>query len=81
MNLALAVASVTILGRSLLALNQDNLKGRLAFSTISQLSYIVSGSSVIDAKRHSWRSCSCHQPRGIEDHALLLRRLHLRLNA
>jgi multicomponent Na+:H+ antiporter subunit D len=45
--LALAVASVTILAASLLALNQDNLKGRLAFSTISQLSYIVLGAALL----------------------------------
>jgi multicomponent Na+:H+ antiporter subunit D len=45
--LALGVASVTILGGSLLALNQDNLKGRLAFSTISQLSYIVLGAALL----------------------------------
>src|SRR3989441_2596970 len=45
--LALGVASVTILGGSLLALNQDNLKGLLAFSTISQLSYIVLGGALL----------------------------------
>jgi multicomponent Na+:H+ antiporter subunit D len=45
--LALAVAAVTILAASLLALNQDNLKGRLAFSTISQLSYIVLGAALL----------------------------------
>ena len=45
--LALGVASVTILGGSLLALYQDNLKARLAFSTISQLSYIVLGGALL----------------------------------
>jgi multicomponent Na+:H+ antiporter subunit D len=45
--LALAVASVTILGGSLLALSQDNLKARLAFSTVSQLSYIVLGGALL----------------------------------
>jgi multicomponent Na+:H+ antiporter subunit D len=44
---ALAVASVTILAASLVALAQDNLKLRLAFSTISQLSYIVLGSALL----------------------------------
>ena len=39
--IALGAASVTILVGSILALAQDNLKARLAFSTISQLSYIV----------------------------------------
>jgi multicomponent Na+:H+ antiporter subunit D len=45
--LALVVASVTILGGSLLALGQNNLKARLAFSTISQLSYIVLGAALL----------------------------------
>lgn len=39
--------SFTIVGASLLALAQDNLKRRLAFSTISQLSYIVLGAALI----------------------------------
>jgi multicomponent Na+:H+ antiporter subunit D len=38
---------VTIIGASLLALGQDNLKARLAFSTISQLSYIVLGAALL----------------------------------
>jgi len=46
-HLALGVASVTILVGSLLALGQDNLKARLAFSTISQLSYIVLGGALL----------------------------------
>jgi multicomponent Na+:H+ antiporter subunit D len=46
-NLALAVASVTILVGSLLALGQNNLKARLAFSTVSQLSYIVLGAALL----------------------------------
>ena len=46
--LALVVASVTILVASLLALGQDNLKARLAFSTISQLSYIVLGGALLN---------------------------------
>src|SRR2546428_6948671 len=45
--LALGVASVTILGGSLLALYQDNLKARLAFSTVSQLSYIILGGALL----------------------------------
>ena len=45
--LALVVASVTILLGSLLALGQDNLKARLAFSTVSQLSYIVLGAALL----------------------------------
>ncbi len=45
--LALGVAAMTILGGSLLALRQDNLKARLAFSTVSQLSYIILGAALL----------------------------------
>ena len=45
--LALVFASVTIVVASLLALRQENLKARLAFSTISQLSYIVLGAALL----------------------------------
>jgi multicomponent Na+:H+ antiporter subunit D len=44
---AVAIASVTILLGSVMALYQDNLKARLAFSTISQLSYIVLGGALL----------------------------------
>jgi multicomponent Na+:H+ antiporter subunit D len=44
------VASVTILLSSLIALSQDELKRRLAFSTISQLSYIVLGIALLSPK-------------------------------
>ncbi len=47
--LALAAASVTILVGSLLALGQGNLKARLAFSTVSQLSYIILGAALLNA--------------------------------
>ncbi len=46
--LALVAASVTILVGSLLALSQDNLKARLAFSTVSQLSYIILGAALLN---------------------------------
>lgn len=46
-SLALGFASATILLASVLALRQDNLKARLAFSTISQLSYIVLGGALL----------------------------------
>ncbi len=39
----LYVAAFTMLTASLIAMNQDNLKARLAYSTVSQLSYIVVG--------------------------------------
>ena len=47
--LALGAASVTILVGSLLALSQDNLKARLAFSTVSQLSYIILGAALLNS--------------------------------
>jgi multicomponent Na+:H+ antiporter subunit D len=45
--LALVVAAATILVGSLLALGQNNLKLRLAFSTVSQLSYIILGAALL----------------------------------
>lgn len=41
------VAAFTIVVSSLIALSQDNLKRRLAFSTIGQLSYIVLGAALL----------------------------------
>jgi formate hydrogenlyase subunit 3/multisubunit Na+/H+ antiporter MnhD subunit len=40
-------ASITILIGSLMALSQDNFKLRLAYSTISQLSYIILGAALL----------------------------------
>jgi multicomponent Na+:H+ antiporter subunit D len=40
------VASFTILAASVVALTKDNLKARLAYSTVSQLSYIVLGAAI-----------------------------------
>jgi len=40
------VASFTLLASSVIALTKDNLKARLAYSTISQLSYIVLGAAL-----------------------------------
>ena len=40
------VAATTILVASLVALTKDNLKARLAYSTVSQLSYIVLGAAL-----------------------------------
>lgn len=44
----MVIASVTIVVSSLLALAQDNLKRRLAYSTIGQLSYILLGVSLLN---------------------------------
>jgi len=45
-----SIASVTIITASLIALSQDGLKRRLAFSTIGQLSYIVLGVGMLSPK-------------------------------
>jgi formate hydrogenlyase subunit 3/multisubunit Na+/H+ antiporter MnhD subunit len=42
-----AVATVTLLAASVIALRKDHLKQRLAYSTVSQLSYIVLGLAVL----------------------------------
>jgi multicomponent Na+:H+ antiporter subunit D len=44
------IAAFTILTASLIALSQDGLKRRLAYSTIGQLSYIVLGASLLSPK-------------------------------
>ncbi|MBT4590218.1 MAG: monovalent cation/H+ antiporter subunit D family protein [Rhodospirillaceae bacterium] len=41
------VAGFTILAASIVALRQDNLKRRLAYSTISQLSYVVMAAAIL----------------------------------
>ncbi|MFC7077336.1 cation:proton antiporter [Haloarcula halophila] len=43
-----AIAAFTLLTASVIALRQDNLKRRLAYSTISQLSYIVLGLALLE---------------------------------
>ena len=43
----LYVAGFTIIIASLIALQQDNLKKRLAYSTISQLSYVILGAAIL----------------------------------
>jgi multicomponent Na+:H+ antiporter subunit D len=41
------VAGATVIAASIVALRQDNLKRRLAYSTVSQLSYVVLGAAVM----------------------------------
>ena len=43
-----AIAAFTLVAASIIALRQDNLKRRLAFSTVSQLSYIVLGLALLE---------------------------------
>ncbi|MCK6452717.1 MAG: monovalent cation/H+ antiporter subunit D family protein [Alphaproteobacteria bacterium] len=42
-----AVAGITVVVASLVALKQDNLKRRLAYSTVSQLAYVVLGAAIL----------------------------------
>jgi len=42
------IVSFTILAASIIALTKDDLKARLAYSTVSQLSYIVLGVALLD---------------------------------
>ena len=46
-NILLILAGITIILASLIALKQDNLKKRLAYSTIGHLSYIVLGAALL----------------------------------
>ena len=43
----LYAAGTTVIIASLIALNQDNLKRRLAYSTVSQLSYVILGAAIL----------------------------------
>ena len=43
------IASFTLLAASIIALRKDNLKARLAYSTISQLAYVVLGAALATA--------------------------------
>ncbi len=49
-DIVLILAAITMLVASLIALSQDGLKRRLAFSTIGQLSYIVMGAALLSPK-------------------------------
>ena len=42
-----AVAGTTVVAASIVALRQDNLKRRLAYSTVSQLSYVILGVAIL----------------------------------
>ena len=42
-----AIAAVTVIAAAILAIPQDNLKRRLAFSTISQMGYVILGASLL----------------------------------
>lgn len=46
-NAAIVIACFTLLMASVIALSRENLKARLAFSTVSQLSYIILGAALL----------------------------------
>lgn len=46
-SVAIFFASFTLIMASVIALSRDNLKARLAFSTVSQLSYIILGAALL----------------------------------
>ncbi len=48
-NIALWVATFTLVAASIIALTKDNLKARLAYSTVGQLSYVVVGAMLANA--------------------------------
>ena len=72
------VAAITILVASLVAMAQDNLKRRLAYSTVSQLSYIVLGAALANASGVIGGGMHIAMHAVGQDHALLLRGGHLR---
>ncbi len=47
--IAIVFASFTVIAASVIALGRDNLKARLAYSTVSQLSYVVLGAALLTA--------------------------------
>ena len=70
------VAGFTILAASTVALFQDNLKRRLAYSTISQLSYVVIGAARAELAVAAGRQPADRDPRRRQDHPVLRRRRH-----
>lgn len=60
-----SLAAVTIVVASVIAFRQDNLKRRLAYSTIAHLSYIVLGVSLLSAS--AWNGALLH----LANHAVL----------
>lgn len=60
-----AVAAATLVLASLLAMAQDNLKRRLAYSTVGHLSYIVLGAALLTP--HAWIGSLLH----LANHAVL----------
>ena len=75
------VAAASILIASLVAMTKDNLKARLAYSTVSQLSYITLGAALAHAGERDRGEHAHRDARDGQDHLVLLRRGHLRRDA
>ena len=75
------VAAFSILAASVIALQQDNLKRRLAYSTVSQLSYITLGMALGHIIRRTRRWVAYRHPCGRQDHAVHVCRRDLRGDA
>ena len=76
-----AVAGFTIVAASVVALKADNLKRRLAYSTVSQLSYVVLAAALLAPLVADRGGAAHRRARGGQDHAVLRRRRHLHRRA
>ena len=70
-------AGFTVIAASIVALMQDNLKKRLAFSTVSQLSYVVLAAAILTPISVIGAALAHCGPCGFQDHPLLRGRLDL----
>ena len=69
----MALAMITLVFGSAMALKQRHFKRRLAYSTVSNLSYILFAAAVMTAGGRAGRVPAPDRPLGGEDHGLLLR--------
>ena len=75
------LAAFTIVVASVIALTKEDLKARLAYSTVSQLSYIIIGIGMLTPMGVTgWTASHC-PPCVCEDYVVLRRRRHLRGHA
>ena len=71
------VASASLLTASFIALSRDNLKARLAYSTVSQLAYVVLGAALATPTSIIGSGLQIAMHAAGKDHPVLLRRRHL----
>jgi multicomponent Na+:H+ antiporter subunit D len=70
-------AAFTIVVASIIALTKDDLKARLAYSTVSQLSYIIIGVAMLTPVAVQGGAHPYCQPRLFQDHPVFCGRCHL----